>query len=74
MTSGPLPDLRPYIVQFAREILGEPNTRLSTKSQLQFGTNGFIAVEISGVKRGQWFDHEEGIGVVHWKCSSSKAA
>ena len=46
----------------ARAILGEPNTRLSTRSQLRFGSRGSVAVETVGDKRGTWFDHEAGEG------------
>jgi hypothetical protein len=60
--TGLLPDLRPHIAEIARAILGEPNERLSTRQQLRFGSNGSLAVEIAGEKRGQWFDHEAGVG------------
>ena len=71
MTSS-LPDLRPRIGEIARRVLGEPNKRLSTKSQQRFGTNGSIAVEISGAKRGQWFDHEAGVGGGPWELLTVK--
>jgi putative DNA primase/helicase len=35
---------------------------LSTRSQLRFGRNGSIAVELLGSKRGQWYDHEQKVG------------
>lgn len=46
----------------ARRLLGEPNRALSSKSQLRFGRKGSIAVELEGPNRGQWYDHENGIG------------
>jgi putative DNA primase/helicase len=62
----PLPDLGPHIAEIASAILGEPNERLSTRTQLRFGTNGSFAVETSGKKRGQWYDHEAGMGGGPW--------
>jgi putative DNA primase/helicase len=55
-------DLACHIGDIARRLLGEPNNVLSTRSQLRFGTNGSVAVEIAGEKRGSWFDHENGVG------------
>lgn len=56
------PELAAYAGDIARAILGEPNRALSTRSQLRFGKNGSVAVEIAGPKRGEWFDHENQIG------------
>jgi putative DNA primase/helicase len=56
---GAFPDLRPHIEKIVRALLGEPNRQLSTRQQLWFGTNGSLAVEISGPKRGRWYDHQE---------------
>jgi hypothetical protein len=50
------------IDEIARRLLGEPNRSLSTRTQLRFGTNGSLAVELAGDKHGSWFDHESGIG------------
>jgi hypothetical protein len=61
-----LADLGPHIAEIARGILGEPNERLSTRTQLRFGTNGSVAVEIAGQKRGQWYDHEAETGGGPW--------
>ena len=44
--------------EIARHLLGEPNRALSSRTQLRFGRNGSLAVEIAGAKRGQWYDHE----------------
>jgi phage/plasmid primase-like uncharacterized protein len=50
------------IADLARALLGEPNRKLSTATQLRFGTNGSVAVEINGPNAGKWFDHEHGVG------------
>jgi len=68
----PLPDLRPRIEQIARAILGEPNERLSTRTQLRFGRNGSVAVEIAGQKRGEWYDHEGAVGGGPWELLTIK--
>ena len=60
-------DLSGYIGDIARRLLGEPNRALSTKTQLRFGSNGSIAVEIAGARRGRWYDHEHGIGGGPWE-------
>lgn len=46
----------------ARTLLGEPNHRLSSKTELRFGNRGSLAVDL---KKGTWFNHEtnEGGGV-----------
>ena len=51
-------DLPNQISEIAQRILGAPNKKLSTRSQLRFGKNGSIAVDIQGPKAGTWFDHE----------------
>ena len=56
------PDLAPLIESVARRLLGEPNARLSTRTELRFGTHGSLAVVIAGKKQGTWFDHEAGQG------------
>jgi hypothetical protein len=43
----------------ARELLGEPNQRLSKKGELRFGNHGSLSVDL---KSGQWFDHEANVG------------
>lgn len=55
-------DLSPHIDAVARRLLGVPNAKLSTKTELKFGNNGSVAVVISGTKRGSWYDHENIIG------------
>jgi len=51
-------DLAPRIAEIARLILGMENRKLSTKTELRFGTNGSVAVKITGDKAGTWYDHE----------------
>jgi hypothetical protein len=70
--NGALPDLRAHAEKIARAILGSPNRRLSTRTQLRFGNNGSVAVEIAGEKRGQWFDHEAGVGGGLWELLTVK--
>jgi putative DNA primase/helicase len=70
--TGLLLDLRPHIAEIARAILGEPNERLSTRTQLRFGTNGSVAVEIAGEKCGEWYDHEEQVGGGPWELLTDK--
>lgn len=46
------------IADLAREKFGEPNRRLSTRSELRFGRHGSVAVCLHGDRAGLWFDHE----------------
>ena len=55
-------DLGIYLETVVRAVLGDPNPHESTKTQLRFGTNGSLAVEIAGDNRGTWYDHERKIG------------
>lgn len=48
--------------QIARALLGTPNKALSSATQLRYGTNGSVAVEIGGDKAGAWYDHEAETG------------
>jgi putative DNA primase/helicase len=66
------PDLRLNIEAIARAILGEPNKRRSTRTELRFGTNGSVSVEIAGGKRGQWYDHEAQQGGGPWELLTVK--
>lgn len=54
--------MRHEIEDVARRCLGTPNAKLSTASELRFGTHGSISVIIDGDKAGSWFDHEHRIG------------
>jgi hypothetical protein len=51
-------NLADHAETIARALLGTPNAALSTKAQLRYGTNGSLAIEISGDKCGAWYDHE----------------
>jgi hypothetical protein len=62
-----IPDLSGHIGDIARRLLGEPNKALSTRTTLRFGNHGSIAVEVSGPKRGQWYDHEHEVGGGSWE-------
>lgn len=52
-------DLAALIEPVARRLLGEPNRRLSSKTELRFGTRGSMAVDLA---KGVWSDHELGQG------------
>jgi hypothetical protein len=52
-------DFARYAEVVARALLGEPNKRLSTRLELRFGRHGSVSVDL---KRGVWFDHENGLG------------
>lgn len=48
-----------HMESVARHILGEPNTMLSSKRELRYGTNGSLSVNL---EKGTWYDHENQIG------------
>lgn len=50
------------IVDLARAKFGEPNKRLSTRSELRFGRHGSVSVCLHGDRAGLYFDHEAQIG------------
>ncbi len=50
------------VERLAETLLGQPTKGLSTKRTARFGTNGSLAVELRGRKRGAWFSHEMGAG------------
>lgn len=52
-------DLGRHIGAVARELLGDPNARLSSKAELRFGTHGSVSVDLA---KGTWFDHEHETG------------
>lgn len=60
-------DLAPHIGEIARILLGVPSPKHSTRSQLRWGQNGSVAVEIAGPEAGAWFDHEAGVGGGAWE-------
>ena len=48
--------------QIARNLLGEPNKKLSNGRTLRFGEHGKIAVRISGERMGTWYDFSSSTG------------
>ena len=56
-------DIGMHIETVAKALLGEPNHKLSTKSELRWGNRGSMSVDLV---KGTWFDHEaeEGGGVI----------
>jgi AAA domain len=52
-------DLVALIEPVARRLLGEPNRKLSSKTELRFGSRGSMAVDLT---KGVWSDHEMGEG------------
>src|SRR5215831_9055735 len=55
-------DLTARAEHVAREVLGEPNHKLSSKRSLRFGNKGSLEVVVAGKKAGLWYDHENRIG------------
>ena len=51
-----------HIETIARRLLGEPNPKFGTHDQWRYGNKGSLSIEITGEKRGQWFDHETDVG------------
>jgi hypothetical protein len=49
----------PLMEAVARKLLGKVNKLKSSKTELRFGTNGSLSVDLS---KGTWFDHEAGKG------------
>lgn len=45
----------PNIEPVARELLGEPNAKLSKRDELRYGTNGSLSVDL---EKNTYFDHE----------------
>ena len=46
----------------ARDLLGDPNKRLSNGMELRYGDHGKLAVRITGEKAGTWYDFARGEG------------
>jgi len=57
MANGP--PFAELIGPVARLLLGEPNAKLSSKSELRYGSRGSMAIDL---QNGLWFDHETGDG------------
>ncbi len=55
-------DFAALIEPVARKLLGDPNRLQSSKTEWRFGSRGSLSIEIAGPRRGQWFDHEAGVG------------
>jgi hypothetical protein len=53
------PDLIALIGPIARHFFGPPNPRLSSKTELRFGSNGSLSVDLV---KGVWYDHEKKVG------------
>ena len=49
-------EVRFNVERIARDLLGEPNRKLSNRKTLRFGDSGKIALRISGEKMGVWHD------------------
>jgi hypothetical protein len=49
----------PHMEAVARKVLGDPNPRLSSKTELRFGAHGSVAVDL---EKGVWHDHEANVG------------
>ena len=52
-------DFAAHIGAVARKLLGDPNRRLSTSSELRYGTHGSLSIDI---QKGTWYDHEHKTG------------
>jgi hypothetical protein len=54
--------LKQCAAELAINVLGQPNSALSSDCELRFGNRGSLAVVIAGPKAGFWYDHENGQG------------
>ncbi|NBR40064.1 MAG: hypothetical protein EBT93_11710, partial [Alphaproteobacteria bacterium] len=52
-------DLGKHVEMVARYYWGEPNIKLSSGSELRFGTHGSKSVDLD---KGCWYDHENDVG------------
>jgi hypothetical protein len=55
-------DVAPYIEDIARRLLGAPNPKFPHRNEWRYGTKGSLAVQLTGEKRGCWYDHENEVG------------
>jgi RecA-family ATPase len=55
-------ELAPHIATIARRLLGAPNPKFPSRDQWRYGNNGSLAIEVTGEKQGEWFDHEKKVG------------
>lgn len=49
----------PHVAKVAQAVWGDPNPRLSTKTELRFGSHGSRSVDL---EKGVWHDHEANVG------------
>lgn len=54
--------LRSRAADLAILLVGHPNRSMSSKREFRFGKKGSLAVVISGLKSGCWYDHKSGEG------------
>ena len=54
--------LRADAAEVAEALLGFPNKTASTRRTLRWGSKGSLAVEVSGTRKGLWFNHESDEG------------
>jgi hypothetical protein len=52
-------DLASHMQTVAAALCGEVNARLSTKTEMRFGRNGSLSVDL---EKGTWYDHQESAG------------
>lgn len=61
-----LGDLRAALITRAADLaitlLGEPNHRLKSKTEMRWGRKGSLCLTVTGAKAGLWADHESGDG------------
>ena len=57
-----LPDWKAITQAVARELKGEPNNRLSNRSELRWGRRGSFQLTTDGATEGCWKDWESGQG------------
>ena len=59
-------NLADHVEPICRALLGDQNPNYSTKAEWRYGSNGSLAIKVTGQKKGGWFDHErrEGGGLL----------
>src|SRR6266700_2752077 len=62
LRSAKLAELKPWIGEIAKMLLGEPNKERSTETDLRFGTNGSVSVIVAGPRIGSYYNHETNKG------------
>ncbi|MGH6755220.1 MAG: hypothetical protein ACREDP_23955, partial [Bradyrhizobium sp.] len=73
-------DFAKAIEPVARQLCGEVNLRLSSSTELRFGSHGSLSVKIGGDGAGTWHDHEALTGggvldlIAHRRGGDRKAA